>query len=59
MFVILLHFDISQVTDSSQFEARTKTGLIMGHAYGITAVRDINLGSGILSGIFKYLFVFF
>lgn len=52
-------FSYFQATDSSQFEARTKTGLIMGHAYGITAVRDINLGSAGLLSLFKYSLILF
>ncbi|XP_037052376.1 calpain-5-like [Bradysia coprophila] len=39
--------------DSSEFEVRTKTGLVIGHAYGITAVRDINLGTAGLLSFFK------
>lgn len=40
--------------DSSEFEVRTKTGLVIGHAYGITAVREISLGTTGLLNFFKY-----
>ncbi|CAG7838641.1 unnamed protein product [Allacma fusca] len=39
------------VSDSALFETRTATGLVLGHAYGITAVKEINVGgsSGLMS----------
>lgn len=30
-------------------EAETNTGLVKGHAYSVTAVRNIKLGQGLLS----------
>ncbi|CAL8072205.1 unnamed protein product [Orchesella dallaii] len=39
--------------DSSLFETRTRTGLVIGHAYGITSVKEINVGTAGLMSIFK------
>ncbi|ODN01183.1 Calpain-5 [Orchesella cincta] len=40
-------------SDSALFETRTKTGLVIGHAYGITSVKEINIGQAGLLSIFK------
>ena len=34
-------------------EAKTETGLVKGHAYGVTAVKTVKLGASGLSGIFN------
>ena len=39
-----------QAASSEEMEARTDTGLVKGHAYGITAVKRVPLeGTGILN----------
>jgi hypothetical protein len=40
-------------------EERTETGLVKGHAYGVTAVRKVPIGSTGLAALFKYSFSFF
>ncbi len=40
--------------DSSEMEQKTDLGLVKGHAYGITAVRKVPVGSASLSSLFKY-----
>lgn len=39
-----------KVTNAEEMEARTDVGLVKGHAYGVTAVKSVKLGS---SGFFK------
>ncbi|XP_072033626.1 calpain-5-like [Amphiura filiformis] len=50
------HFLISasiKVTSAEEMEAKTETGLIKGHAYGVTAVKTVKLGASGLSGLFN------
>jgi hypothetical protein len=37
-------------------EERTETGLVKGHAYGVTAVRKVPIGATGLAALFKYSF---
>jgi hypothetical protein len=39
-------------------EERTETGLVKGHAYGVTAVRKVPIGATGLAALFKYSFFF-
>lgn len=42
-----------QVTTAEEMEAKTESGLIKGHAYGITAVKTVKLADTGLMGMFN------
>lgn len=49
-----LFSELFQPHSHEEAEMRTNVGLVKGHAYGITAVRKINIGDTGLFSIFKY-----
>ena len=44
---------IIQATTKEEMEARTAVGLVKGHAYGITAIRKVNLKDTRLLGFLR------
>lgn len=44
---------VLKAESSDEMEASTEKGLVKGHAYGITAVKNINLETGVLSFLNK------
>ena len=41
--IIDLHYFVVQIKNRDEMEKRTETGLVMGHAYGVTAIKKVQL----------------
>ena len=39
--IIDLHYFVVQIKNRDEMEKRTETGLVMGHAYGVTAIKKV------------------
>lgn len=41
--IIDLNYFVVQIKNRDEMEKRTETGLVMGHAYGVTAIKKVQL----------------
>ena len=54
MFILIFNqFFFTKPHSHEEMEMRTEVGLVKGHAYGITALRKVNIGDTGLFSIFK------